>query len=146
MSMRIAPIAVLSTLAVLSLAACSPQSPSVEVGECLDVSALGAEIEDLPTIDCATLHEGEVYLVEDLTLTGEYDETTVFDAASLLCYNAFEGFIGVPQEESTVAYYTIFPIAESWDQGEREATCIAVQSDGTGAFIKVTGSLKGSKA
>jgi len=84
----------------------------LEVGDCIvPPSGDVKEVARVQSVDCSEPHDGEVTAVFDLDLdVEEYpDEDRISDLA----------FDGCP-EESTV----LFPLAESWPEGDREVVCI----------------------
>lgn len=62
------------------------------------------------------------------------------DNASSTCRDAFEGYVGVPPEQSEFAYSWIVPTAGTWAAGSRHGICLAITGDGS----DITGELKGS--
>ncbi len=112
---------------------------SLEVGDCLNVSDLGNQVQNIPTIDCSKPHEGEAYAstkLDDGDFPGEEAVTTKAEA---FCTGEFQGFVGTAYDESEVYAYFLTPSSDSWGQGDREVVCIAYLDGDT-----TTGTLKGS--
>jgi hypothetical protein len=65
--------------------------------------------------------------------------SAVETAADEGCFAAFEGFVGVPYEESALEVATVFPLEDTWADGLRTVSCLAVFPQGG-----IVGSLEGS--
>nr|WP_256414337.1 MULTISPECIES: septum formation family protein [unclassified Frigoribacterium] len=99
------------------------------VGDCFSFGGADATAEEVSMVDlrsCDEEHQNEVYLQDELTDADAYpgDEATAAEADDL-CYGAFEGFIGLPWEESEVEYLYLTPTEQSWGQGDRSVLCYA---------------------
>lgn len=111
---------------------------SLRVGDCLnEMDSTEDAVSEVPKIDCEEPHDFEVFHTSDLsgddTFPGEEEVAGLADDA---CLDAFEGFVGVDWEESTLEYTTLFPTAEGWeDHDDREALCMVLdpagQTEGT---------------
>ncbi|MBE3002198.1 septum formation family protein [Nocardiopsis sp. HNM0947] len=112
---------------------------TLRVGDCLNEMESNPDetVSEVPKVDCEEPHDFEVYETTDLdgdsTFPGEEEVAGLADEA---CVDAFEGFVGVEWEESTLEYTTLFPTAEGWeDHNDREALCLvfdpAGQTEGT---------------
>ena len=119
---------------------------TIVAGDCINDAAADSEISSVPTVECTEPHDSEAYLAfemeGDLLFPGE---DTVLEAADKGCLDAFEGFVGVPYEESYVDYGYYYPSEATWLTGDREIVCLAYETDEDGNDIQTTGSLKGSK-
>lgn len=112
---------------------------TLRVGDCLNEMDSNPDetVSEVPKVDCEEPHDFEVYETTDLdgqnTFPGEEE---VAGLADEVCVDAFEGFVGVEWEESTLEYTSLFPTAEGWeDHDDREALCLAYdpagQTEGT---------------
>jgi len=111
---------------------------SLRVGDCLnEMDATEEAVSEVPKIDCEEPHDFEVFHASDLsggdTFPGEEEVAGLADEA---CLDAFEDFVGVDWESSTLEYTTLFPTAEGWeDHDDREALCLVLdpagQTEGT---------------
>lgn len=145
MRMRAAIVPSLALLALPALAGCSLFGPtSVQefaVGECVnltaDVTEESTEVGELPVVDCAEAHDAEVFHVTDTSLT-EFDEDAITTEADLACYDAFEGYVGIAYEESSIYYTLLYPTQESWDIDDRAIVCLLLGAE------QLTGSLEGA--
>lgn len=119
---------------------------SLKVGSCMNDTGDQDEITTVPIVECSEPHDTEIYA----SSTIEGDEYPGLDAVQTQadedCYNAFEAFVGVSYEDSTLYYSTLYPSTESWDGGDREILCgISKYNEDTDEITPVTGSLKGSE-
>ncbi|MDN4480374.1 septum formation family protein [Demequina muriae] len=149
MRVSFAPIAI-AALAVSSLSGCSllggatVEELQVSVGECISDPAVAdegdQEVGELPVVDCAEPHFGEVYHTENVA--DEEFSSDIVTQADEVCYQEFEGFIGLTYEESQYYISAMSPTSASWDLGDRQIACLVV--GGTGE--EITGSLEGAAA
>lgn len=141
--MRTLRLSLIAAFSALSLAACFGP-PSAEVGDCMQLSDLGAQVSDLPTVECSEPHEGEVFAVEDTDYEGAYDEFAIEDAGVDLCLSEFDDYVGTPYADSVVDFTLLYPDATGWDRDDRQIICIAYEIEQSGDFAMVTGSVEGS--
>lgn len=135
--------------ASLALAGCSlfggeADVFSIKVGDCLNDSAATGEVETVPKVDCSEAHDSEAFATHDLA-DGDYPaQDAMFAEADAACEAAFDGYVGVSYDESTLAYSYYFPTEESWATGDREILCVLIEVDENGNAVQTTGSLKDS--
>ncbi len=120
---------------------------SLEIGDCildpLDGEDEG-EVLDVEAVDCAELHDREVYALidhpagDDAEFVGD-DEIVEFSGMS--CEEEFEDFIGVPYAESEFFLTFLHPTDASWADGDREVVCLVYDPDEA-----VTGSLRNANS
>lgn len=127
--------AVLMTLAVLPLAACSLLGSGVQqftVGECVsfdvELTDEPSEVGELPILDCTEPHDGEVYFIH--SFEGDEYPADVLTTADEVCFNEFESYVGAPYETSSLDIQYLYPTESSWDLGDREVVCIVVPLEG----------------
>jgi hypothetical protein len=144
--MRALRLTIVAALSAVALSAClSTPAPTAEVGDCLNVSEFGAEVTELPTVSCDDAHEAEVFNVFDVTHEGDYDETAVLTEVEETCVDGFEPFVGLEFESSELDVYYLYPQAEGWSSGDREAICMVYSPNWeTGEIIEVEGTLEGA--
>lgn len=127
-------LAVLAGLGLVgTLAACQQEVATVDVGACLDSTALDGEITEIPTVDCTESHDAQVVGKFELA-DGDFPGTEAVDTeAETQCVELFSEYVGIPWEESSVPNLSwIPPSEETWDQaGDREVICIAVLDEPT---------------
>jgi hypothetical protein len=122
---------------------------SVKEGDCLDdktMAAIGTEVstevEDVHAIPCDDPHTLEAFHVFDLEGDDYPGPTEAESLAQEGCITAFEPFIGLPYEQSSLTFYYLYPQALTWTQADdKSVVCLVGESDGTPS----TGTLKGSK-
>jgi hypothetical protein len=123
------------------LAACSQSVFSMEVGLCFNDEADAAdEVSSVPDVPCEEPHDNEVFAL--IQYTGEtFPGPDAMQAEAVdLCIGEFEGYVGLPYEESELDVYPLVPTQASWDGGDREIVCALYALD----LSQLTGSMKGS--
>jgi hypothetical protein len=130
-------------LAAVLLAGCGEGNVfALEAGTCFDEQGLdpdGADVSDVPIVECDDPHDNEVYAAFDLELA-EYAAAAVEEAAVDGCYERFESYVGRDYETSRLDFGTFTPTAASWRQGDREVACFLFDVDGE----QLTGSARDS--
>ena len=123
------------------MSACSGNVFSLEVGQCFDdPEALDDEVSDVPIVECADVHDNEVYYLFDLP-DGDYPGlTAVKESADEGCFAQFEPYVGRDYPTSALDYWALYPTSSSWDQDDREIVCVLLDVErGT-----LQGSMRGS--
>jgi hypothetical protein len=122
---------------------------AVKAGDCLDdetMAAIGTEvsgeIEDVHAIPCKDPHTLEAYHVFDLA-GDDYPGVVEAEKQSQQgCLDAFQPFIGVPYDQSTLTFFYLYPQALTWTEADdHSVVCLVGESGGT----PTTGTLKGAK-
>ncbi|MCU1482034.1 MAG: hypothetical protein JWQ19_2820 [Subtercola sp.] len=119
----------------------SPQTQdvfSLTVGDCIDGTSVG-EVTDVPTVDCATPHDLEVFYDFDLTGDTFPGDSVVSDAAKAGCQAQFDSFVKIAYADSALDFTEYTPTQESWSSGDRTVSCVVGDPNG-----KTTGSLAGA--
>lgn len=112
---------------------------TIKVGDCLNDASAGDEVSSVPTVPCSEPHDSEAYHAFDLPDGAYPGDEAIQTAAGEGCGPAFETFVGIPYDESTLDFAYYFPTTSSWEQqNDREILCIVYDPNG-----QVTGSLKG---
>lgn len=124
------------------LAACSGSASVLEipVGACLNAEDIrGPQVSEVPVVDCTEEHTAEAYYSHTMPPGPFPGQEAVVAEAEATCLGQFEGFVGLPYEQSTLTMQFLHPIESSWgkDNG-REILCIVESS------VPVTGTLAGS--
>jgi hypothetical protein len=112
---------------------------SIKVGDCLNDASVSEEVSSVPVVDCAEPHDSEAYasiMMPDGDFPGE-DAVTA--AAEEGCLAEFQGYVGIPYDESSFEVSFYFPTEGSWSGGDREILCTVYDPNG-----QSTGSAKGS--
>ena len=105
----------------------------LEVGDCFAAPDVET-VTDVELIDCEEPHRYESYHIEnhpagrDEAFIGDEAMTTYADD---ICIGAFEEFVGVPWEESSLTYFFLQPTADTWEEiGDREVLCAVYSTEG----------------
>ena len=127
------------TTSACSLLSFGPRTSafSMKVGQCVQLPT-GDNITDLETTDCSALHDAEVFHLTQVTEDERPSDSELEDMGGA----AFEGYVGVPYEESELDYTILYPSPGSWEQGDREIICFIISGEGTDT--QLSGSMKGS--
>jgi hypothetical protein len=134
---------VLIALAVL-VAACSGNVFDLAIGDCFDDGdiAVGGveEVGDVPMVECAEPHDNEVYAVVTVDSDVFPGDIAIQSRADEVCHEAFEGFVGLDYQTSTLDFGWLVPTADTWEAGDRVVACFVYRMD----LEKVTGTLEGT--
>jgi hypothetical protein len=118
---------------------------SLTVGDCIDGASGEGIVEDVPVVDCATLHEEEVFLVAKLDLSKYPGDDLLSTQASAICMNAYADFVGLAYEDSLLDYWFFYPSEDSYALGDRQVVCTMSKFDDNGDVVRVTGTLEGAR-
>jgi hypothetical protein len=106
----------------------------LRVGQCVDgVAEASGPTELFTVVACDAPHDGEVYRVFDLAGgdQAEFPGSSDVDAdAASGCEVGFEGYVGVPYQESRFQATYVAPSEETWAGGDREVVCFAYVPQG----------------
>jgi Domain of unknown function (DUF4190)/Septum formation len=117
----------------------------VEVGDCVNIDAIdGDAIRGLPAVDCAELHEGEVYFVGQLNADRDRDypgdDAAGTEAVDRCSGDLFTEFVGTEYADSEFDVYYIYPQRAQWSKTRGTFICIVYSLDGA----TLTGTVRGS--
>jgi Septum formation len=104
---------------------------TVSVGDCLSEAASDGEVSDVPIVPCSEPHDAEIYHDFELDGTEFPGDEEVTRLADEGCLGAFEDFVGVPFDSSTleITYYT--PTEGSWNEvDDRLVSCMIMDPAG----------------
>lgn len=135
-------VVTVTTVAFLTAVAMAPV-PMLTVGNCLDGIDEGATVSAAATrsVDCANPHENEVVASLDYSPDGAFPGQAALDAFALThCPTAFESYVGISYEQSSLGMLPVMPTDLTWATGDRSIVCVVLTMDGS----KLTGSVKGS--
>jgi hypothetical protein len=96
--------------------------------------------DDIPVVECASPHANEVFHSYDIGGQEFPGDASIHIQADSLCYDAFEGYVGITYESSVYDFSWYFPTAESWSIGGTSIICFAYNTD----LTSVTGSVEGT--
>ena len=143
--MRNARLAGSIALMIIVLAACSGTVFDLGIGDCFDDGEMSPgvgveEIGDVPLVDCTAPHDNEVYEIETVEGEGFPGDQQIADEADRICFDAFQGFVGLDYQSSALDFGWLVPTAESWEAGDRLVACFVYRLD----LEKVSGTLEGA--
>ncbi|MEN9710038.1 MAG: hypothetical protein RL441_30 [Actinomycetota bacterium] len=105
---------------------------NVKVGDCLAGTPVGeGDVSDLVGVPCSEDHVNEVYAEELVTDLKDYDATALDDEANRFCEAAFESYVGISYNDSSLEFVYLAPSEESWAGGDNEITCMLTAADQT---------------
>lgn len=141
--MRLRTLVAISSL-LLAVTACGDDGTSVfdlGVGDCFNDDPTGGDaVSEVPTVDCATPHDNEIYFEFSMTDAAFPGREATTQSAAERCIEEFEGFVGLSYAQSNLDIFPITPTAESWEQGDRVVYCVLYALD----LSKLTGSMRGA--
>ncbi len=110
----------------------------LQVGDCLNDLTNSTDVSSLPSVDCTQPHQGEVFAVFDLP-PGPYPGADgVDDLVSKGCNARLAEYSPGAPSDDAVGLFSVYPLEQNWERGDREVVCIAKATSGT-----TTGSIKG---
>ena len=115
------------------------------VGDCVAIDGVDEEaIRSIPTIDCAELHEGEVFAIGQLNADRDRDypgDDAVSDEAVERCAgDLFTDYVGVAYADSEYDVFYIYPRRAQWNKTRGAYICIVYSLDGATLTDSVRGS------
>jgi hypothetical protein len=121
-------------------------SPSdMQVGDCFDLAdPSAASIKEVPHHPCTESHHFEVFFNATNTspASATYPPLSVFGAdVTAQCKPAFEAYVGISFDASTLDIGYLYPQSAGWGKGDRTITCYLTRSDNA----PMTSSMKGAK-
>ncbi len=112
---------------------------SIEKGDCLQNPDAETEIGSVSAVPCDEPHDLEAYYLFDLP-DGEFPTREVLDQQTEeKCVEAFEPYVGIDFASSRLDARSFEPTTLSWEQGDREIVCLALDLAGE----QLTGSVAG---
>lgn len=113
----------------------------LRVGDCFDSASDTEEIAEVDGKPCTEPHEYELFHVATWTGSEEYPSDSDMEQLIIAeCLPAFEGWVGIPYEESIYDIFWTAPTQESWDAGDRLFQCAIYEPGNT----ELTASVRGS--
>lgn len=113
---------------------------SLKVGDCMPTSEDSGEMSEADVVPCDQPHADEIFYEFELA-DGEFPgEDEIQAEVEAECIPAFDEFVGLSYDESSLDFWWISPTEQSWDQAnDRLVQCAIYDPAGD-----VTGSLKGA--
>jgi hypothetical protein len=114
----------------------------LRAGDCLNPpDRVDNELVMVDVLPCADRHTQEVVAVKTIDSKDYPGDDEVRKTAEQLCVKPFGDYIGVDYVDSGLYLTYLLPSLRSWDDGDKDVTCIAQVVDADG----VKGTLKGSE-
>ena len=116
----------------------------VQVGDCFNDPEDFSAVVALETVPCQQPHDNEIFALPQYPAGPDEDypgDEAMNSFAEEACLEAFEGYVGIPYDDSVFIYGTISPRADTWAGGDREIICILYDPD----LQKLEGSTQGSR-
>ncbi len=101
-------------------------------GTCLKFDdEVGAEVTELPVVDCDVPHTHEIYAVEDHPADVYPGFSELEEHAQRVCLAAFEPYVGNNPFDSGLFHTWMVPTLDGWnDDEDREILCVLGDHDG----------------
>ena len=94
------------------------------IGDCIDFDVYEPR-------SCRQPHDAEVYLVTDHPDQAAYPGIDLLSEwAEPICYARFEGYTGVPYQDSALDFDYLLPSNVTWSAGDREVICVVYNLSG----------------
>jgi hypothetical protein len=112
------------------------------IGTCLlFADDVGAEVDELPVVDCAVEHSHEIFAVLEHPDDVYPGFDVLEDFAQTECLGSFEPYVGVGAFDSELFYSWLVPSLDGWNDAEdREILCVLGRQDAA----LMTGSMRES--
>ena len=147
---RVGRIARYVFAAALAVPACSDDDGGEDaiglgdgaVGTCLlFADDVGAEVDELPVVDCSVEHSHEIFAVLEHPDEVYPGFDVLEDFAQTECLGSFEPYVGVGAFDSELFYSWLVPSLDGWNDAEdREILCVLGRQDAA----LMTGSMRES--
>lgn len=130
--------------------AAAPTGPAaapvaLDLGDCVR-TVLRPEGRTLDEADCESSHHGEVVLASDEFFASDDElpsEARLVRIADTACVDAMKSYGGKPIEQTPYRMSYLYPTQQTWDEGDRKLTCVAIAYDTQfDTLLDVTGSIK----
>jgi hypothetical protein len=116
----------------------------LRAGDCFNLpggSEDSVEVQDVEAIPCGEQHENEVYVVTNYTASDSFPgEPAIWDFADQFCLTAFDTFVSIAWEDSSLDFGYFYPSEEGWADGDHAITCVLFDFEGA----PLTGSMRGA--
>ena len=110
----------------------------VQVGACF-TDTNGDSIDTISTVPCSETHDSEVFL-NQVNTSSTYPTDSEWTAfAQQYCIPAFQSYVGIDYDSSSLDINYLVPDSTSWGQGDKTLTCYATDPNG-GLVSSVKGS------
>ncbi len=116
----------------------------LRAGDCFDMPAGSedsVEVLDVEAVPCSEPHENEVYVVTNYTASDSFPAIeAIWDYADQFCLTAFDTFVSIAWEDSSLQFGYFYPSEEGWADGDQAITCVLYDLNG----LPLIGSMRGA--
>lgn len=109
-------------------------------GPCFDLEVDGGLVTGFDEVTCEGPRDVEAFYSASFRDEAFPGDDYLADAANHTCGEAFVVYVGITVDASRYAVDWLVPSAQTWADGDREAVCLVVSTDGG----PLTGTIKGS--
>ena len=114
----------------------------LHAGDCLNPpDRVKDELLKVGVVPCSALHTQEVVALREIDASDYPGDDAVRQEAEKLCVQPFAEYIGVDYVDSSLFLTYLLPSLRSWEDGDKDVTCIAQVIDAKG----IEGTLQGSQ-
>ncbi|WP_157508999.1 DUF4190 domain-containing protein [Luteipulveratus halotolerans] len=111
---------------------------TLQVGQCfnhdhMESTSTASGVPTMPTVtieSCALPHELEAFHRANLTYADYPGDAAVISEAETRCTDAFEPFVGVSPDQSSLVVTYYGPTEDAWAAGERDVLCMVGEASG----------------
>ncbi len=121
----------------------STEVADLAIGDCFNGGGEAELVETVDVVDCGEAHDFEVYARPLHPGSGAYPGVdAMFAWADEQCWDAFAPYVGASFEQSELFFTNFIPTDDSWDQGNRRATCMLHRFDEGFEIVPSVGSYR----
>jgi hypothetical protein len=114
------------------------RADGVEAGDCYQQPE--DERTTVAPVSCEAAHDNEAFAAFQLPDGAYPGDRRVLSDGRAGCFERFEGFVGVPYEDSGLDVDALTPTRLTWEEGDRKVVCILFNVNGE----QLEGSAQGS--
>lgn len=93
-------------------------------GDCVNDPGLVTEVTNVDVAPCSQSHYGEIFATFGISASSFPGDAQVVAEAEVGCLGGFEGYIGIPYDESMLGVLYLYPTEASWELGSEGVVCI----------------------
>jgi hypothetical protein len=117
-------------------------SNDLRVGDCWDIKDPTADtVDNVTAKPCGEAHEYEVFYIASMAEGAYPDEAAFTDYVDATCVPAFETYVGMAYDNSTLDIVWLYPGSDGWAAGDRTVECSAYDPNDS----ELTASLRSSR-
>jgi hypothetical protein len=81
-------------------------------------------VTSVDVVPCSQAHYGEVFATFPISATSYPGDAQVVFEAEVGCLGGFEGYVGIPYDESALDVLYLYPSEASWAAGSHGVVCV----------------------